>query len=338
MKILRTRVAPIIAAASLVTISSTAPVSAIDQYKSPVQYQINAVSDSWSERKKATVPASFDLANFTKEIIRKADRSIRSNSSFFKALVSSQKPAERGEIGIDPIITGTVTGSFFGTVALPFSSVGTKSRWNKVRNASLDDIDEICSHAECKSRFAHLTDATRKHTSFAQLLKNINIAVNSVIDYQTDRLTYKKLDYWAAGSETINRGRGDCEDFAILKHALLIKAGIPSKSLSLVILKDKSRGLYHAVLAVSTNKGHFILDNLNDEVYRDTRALHYQPLYSLSEDRSWIHGIPGGKKQHFAGLPKSLSRLAPGEGFSSFIGVTAFSDWTTKNLRPTIRF
>ena len=58
-------------------------------------------------------------------------------------------------------------------------------------------------------------------------------------------MVYGKLDYWAKPSEILERRAGDCEDFAILKMAALLRAGIPAQSMSLVVLQDRKRGFFH---------------------------------------------------------------------------------------------
>ena len=100
-----------------------------------------------------------------------------------------------------------------------------------------------------------------------------------------------------------------------MKMALLRSIGVPARSMSMVILKDRERDLYHAVLSVSTNKGHFILDNMSDSVVLDTQLAHYQPLFSFSENRSWIHGVrAAGKGTEVAALGVSQGSIVPGAG------------------------
>ena len=62
-----------------------------------------------------------------------------------------------------------------------------------------------------------------------------NRSVNRLISYQTDEQTYRKLDYWASPYESLERGFGDCEDYAILKMALLAKMGVPTNAMSMIV-------------------------------------------------------------------------------------------------------
>jgi predicted transglutaminase-like cysteine proteinase len=183
--------------------------------------------------------------------------------------------------------------SFFGTAAVTFANIKSSKDWDRVRQNSIEgNLAEKCTTADCHERATILKSFPQMvdNVSFFAKLQEANQLVNETIRYQEDLVTYKRLDYWAASDEITQRGAGDCEDFAIMKYGLLRQAGVPASSMSLVVLKDLDRNLFHAVLAVSTNKGHFILDNVVDRVYRDHEVSHYQPLFSFSKDRSWLHG------------------------------------------------
>ena len=133
------------------------------------------------------------------------------------------------------------------------------------------------------------------------------------IAYRPDRQVGGRIDHWAMPDETISRRFGDCEDFAILKKALLIDAGVPAKSMSIVVLKDTDRQLYHAVLAIKTNAGHLILDNVRNDVLFDHQIRHYRPLYSISAAGNKIYGYKSGASVALATAP--LAEIAPGAGY-----------------------
>jgi predicted transglutaminase-like cysteine proteinase len=60
-------------------------------------------------------------------------------------------------------------------------------------------------------------------------------------------------------------GKGDCEDYALLKRRMLMAEGLPRQALLMTVVKE-SNGDGHAILTVKTNRGEFVLDNLTDEV------------------------------------------------------------------------
>lgn len=88
----------------------------------------------------------------------------------------------------------------------------------------------------------------------------INISVNRAIKPMSDFDIYGKDEVWAY-PDTV----GDCEDYVLLKRRQLAAAGIPLSNLLITVVR-KPDGEGHAVLTVRTDKGDFILDNLNDEV------------------------------------------------------------------------
>jgi len=106
--------------------------------------------------------------------------------------------------------------------------------------------------------------------------------------YRLDLDTHGKKDYWATPKEFMLLS-GDCEDYSISKYFALRSLGYSASSLRIVVLKDKIRNLGHAVLAVATESGVYILDNLTNVILSDKRYTHYQPQYSLNENYRWAH-------------------------------------------------
>lgn len=83
-----------------------------------------------------------------------------------------------------------------------------------------------------------------------------NQEINSQIKYVPD-----VADHWQSPTETVRRGAGDCEDFAILKYYRLIASGIPRDQVALVYTVD-SRGGHMAVTV-----GVLVLDSTTDMPY-----------------------------------------------------------------------
>ncbi len=91
-------------------------------------------------------------------------------------------------------------------------------------------------------------------------LDRVNRQVNAEIVPMTDMDQYGVEDYWTLPYS----GRGDCEDYALLKRQRLAKSGWPVSSLVMTVVFDEKRE-GHAVLTVRTADGDFILDNkVND--------------------------------------------------------------------------
>jgi predicted transglutaminase-like cysteine proteinase len=92
-------------------------------------------------------------------------------------------------------------------------------------------------------------------------IRAINAQVNRAIEPVSDMDHWGVIDQWDYPTD----GKGDCEDYALLKRRQLIKAGFPRQALLMTVVKEKN-GDGHAVLMVKTTRGDFVLDNLSDEV------------------------------------------------------------------------
>ncbi len=101
----------------------------------------------------------------------------------------------------------------------------------------------------------HLTAAAMK------TIERINAKVNEEIEAVSDMDHWGVVDQWDYPTD----GRGDCEDFALLKRKLLMKAGFPRQALLMTVVKE-ANGEGHAILTVKTDQGEFALDNLDDAV------------------------------------------------------------------------
>ena len=86
------------------------------------------------------------------------------------------------------------------------------------------------------------------------------IAINDRINSSIKPVEDGQIDRWSPYVK-----EGDCEDFALTKQRELIRAGWPSDAL-LITTAFLPDGVYHAVLVVRTDRGEFILDNLNKAV------------------------------------------------------------------------
>lgn len=218
--------------------------------------------------------------------------------------------AAKAEPGIDPIHTAAIIPGVFGSVALSMRNFPVAARWAPVYKAIVDcTAGSPCDHES--PAFSEIIDIAAGK-GFRDKLSFVNSSINRLIAYRKDSVVYGKLDYWAKPSEILEHRAGDCEDFAILKMAALLRAGIPAESMSLVVLQDRRRKFFHAVLSVSTASGAFILDSLGNAVLRDSDLPDYVPLYSFSTDRAWIHGSKSGAQ--IADIAGGFATVAPGEG------------------------
>jgi len=127
--------------------------------------------------------------------------------------------------------------------------------------------------------------------STMQMLDRVNRWVNSSIEPVSDMDNYGTEDFW---TYPVN-GKGDCEDYVLLKRRMLIEMGFPRQALLITVVKDlQNEG--HAILTVKTNRGEFVLDNKNSE-FRAWSATGYRYVkrQSQSDPNRWVSlGEPGG--------------------------------------------
>lgn len=96
--------------------------------------------------------------------------------------------------------------------------------------------------------------ADRAHMA---LLAVIQHAVNRSIAPQREP---PGQDLWSVAPR-----RGDCEDYALTKQALLRLAGLPRRAVRLATV-ELMNGEEHVVLTIETTRGTLVLDNLHAEV------------------------------------------------------------------------
>lgn len=211
----------------------------------------------------------------------------------------------------------TARPELLASVAIPFGRLPALKRIAPAYAEIETDFLDRCGSTLCENATATLKQvvAAGRNEPFEALLAAVNRSVNLLIKYKRDKDLYGTVDYWAKPSTTLDRGMGDCEDYAILKMAVLAKAGVPAGSMSVVILRDEKRQVYHAVTAVQAREGAYILDNLETELRRDSDLPNYMPLYSVSAGRGYIYGRRTGGTA--VASAAGLRTVAPGEGLEA---------------------
>ena len=165
----------------------------------------------------------------------------------------------------------------FNSVALSIGRSPLDARWNKVSGAGVG------------GNAGAFAASLRGHGIIARL-EAVNSYVNARVRFVDDRIQFGVADRWLAASETLNRGRGDCEDFALAKRAMLRAAGVADKDLYLVVLKDLSRRADHAVLVVRANGRFLVLDNGTDRIVDSSDVQDYKPVLTFTAGHAYTHG------------------------------------------------
>ena len=119
----------------------------------------------------------------------------------------------------------------------------------------------------------------------AEQLKRVNDWVNRRLIYTEDRRIRGQRDWWMSPRESLERGRGDCEDYAILKFLTLRMLGWTD--VRLVVLRTDQGA--HAVCVAEHGGKWLVLDNLTTLIYEDRRRRKYRPSFSMNETGWWTH-------------------------------------------------
>jgi len=166
----------------------------------------------------------------------------------------------------------------FGSVALRVGRTPLDARWHRVEHSG------VGAAAAAYSASLRGKDALER-------LEAVNWYVNKRVRFVDDSVQYGRGDLWAAASETLRRGRGDCEDFAIAKLQMLRRAGIADRDLYLVVVKDLVRRADHAVLVVRAAGHMYVLDNGTDRLLDTESVSDYRPIFTFAAaGATWTHG------------------------------------------------
>ncbi len=115
-------------------------------------------------------------------------------------------------------------------------------------------------------------------------IQQVNILVNHSVEAVSDMDHWGVVDRWDIPTD----GKGDCEDYALMKRKILIDRGFPRQALLITVVRDEQNE-GHAILTVKTNSGEYILDNLNDEVKAVSRVPYRLVKRQSQEDPNvWV--------------------------------------------------
>ena len=165
----------------------------------------------------------------------------------------------------------------FGSVALRVGATPLNARWRRVEGARITGAP-----AQFAEGLADLDPIAR--------LEAINRYVNRRVKFIDDSRQYGRADVWTAAADTLSRGRGDCEDYAIAKLQMLRRAGFADRDLYLAIVKDLITRADHAVLVVRTADRMIVLDNGTEELIDAENMRDYRPILTFAKSGTWTHG------------------------------------------------
>ena len=123
----------------------------------------------------------------------------------------------------------------------------------------------------------------------------VNRFFNQRIRFLDDAVVWGQNDYWATPLETLSKGAGDCEDFAIAKYFTLLALKVPPSRLRLTYVRAAmNRGgetvfIPHMVLAYYPQPGKepLVLDNLVESIQPASARPDLRPVFSFNTEGLW---------------------------------------------------
>ena len=129
-------------------------------------------------------------------------------------------------------------------------------------------------------------------------IKRVNDFFNRKIEFRNDQEIWGVSDYWATPLETMGRGAGDCEDYAIAKYTTLKLLRVPIERMRITYVRaqlEGSRGSQaHMVLGyyATPDAEPVILDNLVMDIRPASQRTDLHPVFSFNREGMWVGGPP----------------------------------------------
>jgi predicted transglutaminase-like cysteine proteinase len=179
------------------------------------------------------------------------------------------------------------------------------------------EFSQILQTAE--KRYGPLGAAQGRIEAWSQMLKSeanqpereqldaVNRFFNQQLSFQDDTRIWRQTDYWATPEESLIKGAGDCEDYALAKYFSLRQLGIPSEKLRITYVKALTQNQAHMVLTFYSTPAAepLVLDNLIGDIRPASQRKDLLPVYAFNAEGLYLPGANGGKRSSDS---KKLSR------------------------------
>lgn len=149
----------------------------------------------------------------------------------------------------------------------------------------------------------------------------VNDFFNQRIRFRDDLEVWGRIDYWATPLELLDKGQGDCEDYAIAKYMSLLAVGVPQAQLRLVYVRAlfQGRNQAHMVLAwyPRPEDEPLILDNIRPEIRAASERDDLSPVFSFNGEGLWtgVGSTTAGNPVVRLSLWRDLLARTRAEGF-----------------------
>lgn len=249
-----------------------------------------------SEDRAATMPRYFTI----NQVLAQLDRQTQSGSlrpSF--SIASIDVPVAEDREGAQPAAATRESDEPFGLTTFRAPQGLLWVKWRKVEAEIAEDVNVLaqcrndgsrCSNPAAQKYLALVSESHRLQARAK--IEWINRSINAAIRYTSDPEQHGVPDLWSAPLATLGSGRGDCEDYAIAKYALLRDAGFSSDDLRLLVVRDRTARQDHAVVGIRLKGRWLVLDNRHDVLLEPKDAPHLVPLFALNQHGVKLFAVP----------------------------------------------
>jgi predicted transglutaminase-like cysteine proteinase len=135
----------------------------------------------------------------------------------------------------------------------------------------------------CNNQNLTALDVKLDDIAWKAMLK-VNADINREIEPATDMEHWGVVDQWDFADDK----KGDCEDYVLAKRQRLMEIGFPRQALLVTVVRDL-QGEGHAILTIKTDKGDFIMDNMNSKLLPWTSTGYkYIKRQSQENPNRWV--------------------------------------------------
>ena len=177
-------------------------------------------------------------------------------------------------------------GLIFGALAMLASTEVAAARDMQIGGRTSQPLGhwQLCRTIpeECRAR-TPISEPVRMTGDIMKLLRSVNRRVNRQVSPITDWDHHGVEERWSYPTTL-----GDCEDYVLEKRRLLLTYGFRPGDLLITVVRQ-TNGEGHAVLSVRTDKGEFILDNIDKTVRHWTHTNYdYVKRQSVRHSGTWV--------------------------------------------------
>ena len=194
-------------------------------------------------------------------------------------------------------------------------------KWRAVQITMQKEAEQIsrCRDADdCQPatrRFAAVVRAASSGDMRARV-EAVNVRINQAIRYVSDYEQFGVADRWSSPLQALASGKGDCEDYAIVKYGVLREAGVAEADLKVLLVRDLAVRQDHAVLAVRIDGRWLVLANRRGALLETGDLPHFMPLFAINQNGVSLFAAPYASRMHH----ESETDLLPAASDTAYAG------------------